>query len=81
MEELRRVINFRNEQLRIDTGLPPPPFLGLALSSRRNLCVHEKVWDVKDGAKVDALCHAMTASHVRDQAASGSSRSVSVSSL
>lgn len=39
VEELKRVIAYRSSEL----GPTPPPFLGLALSSRKNLCVNEKV--------------------------------------
>lgn len=39
VEELKRVVAYRSSEL----GPTPPPFLGLALSSRKNLCINEKV--------------------------------------
>ena len=39
VEELKRVIAYRSSEL----GPTPPRFLGLALSSRKNLCINEKV--------------------------------------
>jgi hypothetical protein len=39
VEELRRVIAYRDQEL----GDNPPKFLGLALSARRNLCIHPRV--------------------------------------
>jgi DNA excision repair protein ERCC-2 len=42
--------------------------LALCLSSRRNMCVHERVLQESDREAVDAACRSMTASWVIDQA-------------
>ena len=42
--------------------------LGICLSSRRNLCIHERVMGEAESDNVDAACRAMTASWVRDRA-------------
>ena len=42
--------------------------LALCLSSRRNMCVHERVLEESDREAVDAACRSMTASWVVDQA-------------
>ena len=41
--------------------------LALALSSRRNLCIHPKVLEQADGEAVNSKCRSMTASWVRKQ--------------
>lgn len=40
-------------------------FLGLALSSRKNLCINPTVSNERDGKTVDARCHTLTATHIR----------------
>lgn len=40
-------------------------FLGLALSSRKNLCIHPTISNERDGKIVDAKCHSLTATHIR----------------
>ena len=42
--------------------------LALCLSSRRNMCVHERVMEESDREAVDAACRSMTASWVVEQA-------------
>lgn len=42
-------------------------FVGLALSSRKNLCLHPDVSRERDGKVVDARCHALVAPHVRER--------------
>lgn len=42
-------------------------FLGLVLSSRKNLCIHPEVSKEKDGKIVDGRCHSLTAPHIRDR--------------
>jgi len=44
--------------------------LALCLSSRRNMCVHDRVQQESDREAVDAACRAMTASWVLEKAAS-----------
>ena len=41
VEELRRVIAYLDQELD-----EKPKFLGLALSARRNLCIHPRVWSI-----------------------------------
>ncbi|XP_064600102.1 general transcription and DNA repair factor IIH helicase subunit XPD-like [Liolophura sinensis] len=41
--------------------------LGLALSSRKNLCIHPQVSQNRDGKVVDSRCHSLTASFVRQR--------------
>lgn len=52
--------------------------LALCLSSRRNMCVHERVLEESDREAVDAACRSMTASWVMDQARSGSAGSSNI---
>uniref|UniRef100_A0A8C3Y2P4 DNA 5'-3' helicase n=1 Tax=Catharus ustulatus TaxID=91951 RepID=A0A8C3Y2P4_CATUS len=44
----------------------PLPFLALALSSRKNLCVHPEVSALRFGKEVDSRCLALTASYLQD---------------
>ncbi|KAJ8309183.1 hypothetical protein KUTeg_014057 [Tegillarca granosa] len=48
-----------------ELGIDAPKILGLALSSRKNLCVHPEVSQERDGNVVDGLCRKLTASYVR----------------
>jgi DNA excision repair protein ERCC-2 len=41
--------------------------VGLALSSRKNLCLHPSVSLERDGKIVDGRCHTLTAPHVRER--------------
>jgi len=50
-----------------------PSILGLALSSRKNLCIHPEVSQQHNGKVIDGMCQAMTMSHVRQRAATDSS--------
>uniref|UniRef100_A0A8C3R8J2 DNA 5'-3' helicase n=1 Tax=Cyanoderma ruficeps TaxID=181631 RepID=A0A8C3R8J2_9PASS len=61
VEELRKLL----ECYERDLG-EPLPFLGLALSSRKNLCVHPEVSALRFGKEVDSRCLALTASYLRD---------------
>ncbi|KAL6056392.1 General transcription and DNA repair factor IIH helicase subunit XPD [Balamuthia mandrillaris] len=63
VEELRRVVAYRDEEL----GQHKPRFLGLALSARRNLCIHPRASEETRAAVVDSICRSMTASWVREQ--------------
>ena len=45
----------------------PPNFLGLALSARKNLCIHPEVSQEEEGKGVDSKCHKLTASFVREK--------------
>jgi DNA excision repair protein ERCC-2 len=44
--------------------------VAIGLSARKNLCIHPRVSIEYDGSKVDAMCRSMTASWVREAAAS-----------
>lgn len=44
-----------------------PQMVGLALSSRKNLCLHPNVSIERDGKIVDARCHSLIAPHVRER--------------
>uniref|UniRef100_A0A670JI48 DNA 5'-3' helicase n=1 Tax=Podarcis muralis TaxID=64176 RepID=A0A670JI48_PODMU len=62
IEELRKLLDFHEKQ----TG-DKLPFLGLALSSRKNLCIHPEVSAFRFGKEVDGKCFSLTASYVRAQ--------------
>eukprot|EP01117_Protostelium_nocturnum_P000994 TRINITY_DN11314_c0_g1_i1.p1 TRINITY_DN11314_c0_g1~~TRINITY_DN11314_c0_g1_i1.p1 ORF type:complete len:754 (-),score=196.47 TRINITY_DN11314_c0_g1_i1:105-2366(-) len=64
LEEARRVIAYRNQEL----GSKAPDTLCIGLSSRRNFCVHPEVGEEKDPKMVDSKCRDLTASWVRDSA-------------
>jgi DNA excision repair protein ERCC-2 len=46
------------------------PVLAMCLSSRKNLCIHEKVSKLDEREKVDSACRSLTASWVRERATS-----------
>ncbi|ORY68075.1 hypothetical protein BCR35DRAFT_269945 [Leucosporidium creatinivorum] len=56
LAELKRLMKYRKEAYNIDDG----DFLGLGLSSRKNLCIHPEVKSEKKGKAVDARCRDMT---------------------
>ncbi|XP_067681689.1 general transcription and DNA repair factor IIH helicase subunit XPD-like [Haliotis asinina] len=60
VEELRNLMKYYEKE----TG-EVPNLLGLALSSRKNMCVHPEVGRERDGKIVDGRCHSLTASFVR----------------
>ncbi|KAM8794024.1 general transcription and DNA repair factor IIH helicase subunit XPD isoform 1-T1 [Eudromia elegans] len=62
IEELRKLVDFYEKQLGEKV-----PFLGLALSSRKNLCIHPEVSLLRFGKDVDSGCLRLTASYVRAQ--------------
>ncbi|XP_077174711.1 general transcription and DNA repair factor IIH helicase subunit XPD isoform X1 [Paroedura picta] len=62
IEELRKLLDFYEKQ----TG-QKLPFLALALSSRKNLCIHPEVSAFRFGKEVDGKCFSLTASYVRVQ--------------
>ncbi|XP_077029372.1 general transcription and DNA repair factor IIH helicase subunit XPD-like isoform X2 [Agelaius phoeniceus] len=61
VEELRKLLECYERELG-----EPLPFLALALSSRKNLCVHPEVSALRFGKEVDSRCLALTASYLRD---------------
>ncbi|CAG2209578.1 ERCC2 [Mytilus edulis] len=59
VEELKNLVKFyeeSEEKLQI---------VGLALSSRKNLCIHPEVSQEREGKSMDGLCHKMTSSFIR----------------
>jgi len=60
MEELRKLIAFYEKETGQEQNL-----VGLALSSRKNLCIHPQVSRERDGRIVDGRCYGLTASFVR----------------
>ncbi|KAK2510686.1 Ercc2, partial [Columba guinea] len=62
VEELRKLLDFYERELGEKV-----PFLGLALSSRKNLCIHPEVSALRFGKEVDSRCLGLTASYVRAQ--------------
>jgi len=69
VEELKRVVNYRAECV----GAEGRKILALCLSSRRNMCIHDRVLEESDREAVDAACRSMTASWVRKRAQEGAS--------
>ncbi|KAJ2139837.1 TFIIH/NER complex ATP-dependent 5'-3' DNA helicase subunit [Coemansia sp. RSA 788] len=63
LAELKRLMEYRQRQ-----GCADENFIGLGLTSRKNLCVHPQVSTERKGAIVDARCREMTASWVRQKA-------------
>jgi len=68
LEELRKLLIYyeTHSQEKINC-------VGLALSSRKNLCIHPEVSGERDGKVVDAKCHTLTAPHVRERHSDDSS--------
>ena len=60
--ELKRLVKYRRAVL----GDRDRDMMGLALSSRRNMCVHEEVSQESDRASTDAKCRKLTAPWVRE---------------
>ncbi|PJF18727.1 ATP-dependent helicase domain-containing protein [Paramicrosporidium saccamoebae] len=63
LAELKRLIAYREKV----TG-DKLKFLGIGLSSRRNLCINSEVVSEKVGKAIDSKCHSLTASWVRQRA-------------
>lgn len=62
--ELKRLIEFYKKQ----TNKSDLRFLGLSLSSRKNLCIHPEASKMHTGKEVDTKCMSMTASFIREKA-------------
>ncbi|KAK4020853.1 hypothetical protein OUZ56_002797 [Daphnia magna] len=60
MEELRKLMNYYEKEMGMEQNI-----LGLALSSRKNLCIHPSVSKEREGKVVDGRCYSLTASFVR----------------
>jgi len=61
--ELKRLMAFREKVLG-----KKEEFLGLGLTSRKNLCIHKEISMEKRGKVIDARCRGLTASWVRQNA-------------
>ncbi|OWK49697.1 TFIIH basal transcription factor complex helicase XPD subunit [Lonchura striata] len=61
VEELRKLLEGYERELG-----QPLPLLALALSSRKNLCLHPQVSALRSGREVDSRCLALTASYLRE---------------
>jgi DNA excision repair protein ERCC-2 len=66
LEELKFVVEQREKDFDHEGGLKSP-ILAMCLSSRKNLCIHEKVSLLDDREKVDSACRSLTASWVREK--------------
>jgi DNA excision repair protein ERCC-2 len=62
LEELKKLVEYYETELGEKL-----PMVGVVLSSRKNLCIHPDVRKEKDGKVVDAKCHSLTASYVRER--------------
>ena len=54
LEELRKLLKYYQDNVGEDLK-----FVGLALSSRKNLCIHPEVKRERDGKIVDGRCHSL----------------------
>ncbi|GAA5948612.1 hypothetical protein JCM10213_003558 [Rhodosporidiobolus nylandii] len=63
LAELKRLMAYRKDVYGIDDG----DFLGLGLSSRKNLCLHPSVRREKKGKAVDARCRDMTSATAKQR--------------
>ncbi|XP_013421335.1 general transcription and DNA repair factor IIH helicase subunit XPD-like [Lingula anatina] len=63
VEELKTLIEYYEKE----TG-EPNDLVGLALSSRKNLCIHPEVSQEREGKTVDGRCARLTASFIRNRA-------------
>ncbi|CAF0855109.1 unnamed protein product [Rotaria sp. Silwood1] len=63
MSELKRLISYYEKELN-----EKQKFVGIAMSSRKNLCIHPDVSQLRLGKEVDSACMNLTASYIREQA-------------
>lgn len=63
LEEARRVIAYIEANHKAETKI-----LCLGMSSRRNLCIHPEVSELRNGRQVDAKCRDLIAPWVREKA-------------
>lgn len=61
--ELQKLMEYREQELGIKER-----FLGLGLTSRKNLCIHPEASKATHGSNVDSNCRNLTASWVRERA-------------
>lgn len=62
LEELKKLLNYYEKE-----DGTRPKITSLALSSRKNLCIHSEIGSERDGKKVDGMCHSLTASYIRSR--------------
>ncbi|CAF1068141.1 unnamed protein product [Rotaria magnacalcarata] len=62
MSEMKRLIAYYEKELN-----EKQKFIGIAMSSRKNLCVHPEVSQLRLGKEVDSACMNLTASYIREQ--------------
>lgn len=60
LEEMRNLVQY----IELETK-KPMQFLGLGLSSRKNMCIHPEIESERIGSVVDARCREKTASYIR----------------
>lgn len=60
VEELKNLVKFYEETMGEKLKI-----LGLALSSRKNLCINPEVSQEREGKNIDGLCHKLTSSFIR----------------
>lgn len=65
VQELKRLRKYYEKYSKANDS-----FVGLCLTSRKNLCIHPTVSKERDGKVVDGKCYAITASHKREMAKS-----------
>ena len=64
----KRSKEFQDEEVKgDDQNQLNSPILAMCLSSRKNLCIHERVSQFDDRERVDSECRARTASWVREK--------------
>ena len=68
LSELKKLLKYYSDN--VDDG-QDLKIVGLALSSRKNLCIHPEVKRERDGKIVDGRCHSLIAPHVRERRAQG----------
>ena len=68
LEELKKLLQYYDDHV---PDSKDQKFVGLALSSRKNLCIHPDIKRERDGKIVDARCHSLIAPHVRERYAQG----------
>ncbi|CAG0898524.1 unnamed protein product [Cyprideis torosa] len=60
LEELRKLEEYYSKEAGEQSNM-----IALALSSRKNLCIHPQVSKEREGKVVDSRCFSLTASHIR----------------
>jgi DNA excision repair protein ERCC-2 len=62
VEELKHLMDYYEKN-----APAKPNFVGMVLSSRKNMCINPEVAKERDGKLVDTKCYGLTASCVRDR--------------